>query len=245
MARHYGLWLGFELCLAATVVLAAHDAPASVLEKSMRLGNVDVQYKVVLPNGYDPTKAYPAILVMGEGPQTMDRVESTLERNFRAHAERLGYIVVAPAAPSGQRFFKRGASIFPEFLEAVLRDYRIAGRKFHVAGPSNGGISAFHVAAEHPNYFSSVTAFPGYMWQPTDAKLAAIAKMCVYMFIGENDEYPWHSEMLRETEFLRALGTVVSYTVDTGQTHGLDTLMGANAARLFAGFEATKKGCSH
>jgi hypothetical protein len=51
--------------------------------------------------------------------------------------------------------------------------------------------------------------------------------------------------MKREAEFLRARGTVASYSVEKGQPHRLDTLAGANATRLFDGFEATKAGCSH
>jgi hypothetical protein len=50
--------------------------------------------------------------------------------------------------------------------------------------------------------------------------------------------------MKREAEFLRARGTVARYTVESGQPHRLDTLAGDNAARLFDGFEESRKGCS-
>jgi predicted esterase len=174
----------------------------------------------------------------------MNVVENVLNRNFRDEAEKRGYIVVAPAAPDDQLFFDGGEKIFPEFLKQILADYKIQDNKFHIAGPSNGGIAAFHVAAENPQYFSSVTAFPGYMWQPSAAKLQAISKMCVFMYVGENDEYMWHGEMKKEAETLRAKGTVAHYTVEKGQPHRLDTLAGANAVRLFDDFEETKKGCS-
>ena len=151
---------------------------------------------------------------------------------------------MAPAAPDGELFFEDGARIFPEFLKMILADYKIQDGKFHIAGPSNGGIASFHVAAANPQYFLSVTAFPGYMWEPTPAKLQAISKMCVFMYVGENDEYRWHDEMQREAEFLRAKGTVARYTVEKGQPHRLETLAGANASRLFDGFEETKKGCA-
>ena len=198
---------------------------------------------MVLPDGYDSAKTYPAILALGGGPQTMNTVDGVLQRNLRAEAEKRGYIVVAPAAPDGDLFFYGGGRIFPEFLKKILADYKIQDGKFHIAGPSNGGIAAFHVAAANPQYFLSVTAFPGYMWQPSNDKLLAIAGMCVYMYVGENDEYRWHGEMQREAEFLRAHGTVAQYSVERGQPHRLETLAGANAGRLFDGFEATKKGC--
>ena len=229
---------------AVAVAIAAPHARAEVMEKSKNIAGVMVHYKVVLPAGYDASKAYPAILAMGGGPQTMNTVDSVLTRNLRSQAETRGYIVVAPAAPDGDLFFERGARIFPAFLNAVLADYKIVDRKFHIVGPSNGGIAAFHVAASHPDYFASITAFPGYMWEPTQAKLQAISKMCVFMYVGENDEYRWHAEMKREAEVLRSMGTVARYTVEANQPHRLETLAGDGARRLFDGFDETKKGCS-
>jgi len=236
-----------KLLFSAAVVVAmfaALPARAELLEKSKKVAGATVHYKVVLPSGYDPAKTYPAILAFGGGPQNMNTVDSVLNRNFRAEAEKRGYIVVAPAAPDDQLFFEEGARIFPEFLKMILADYKIQDNKFHIAGPSNGGIAAFHVAAANPQYFLSVTAFPGYMWEPSLAKLQAISKMCVFMYVGENDEYMWHPEMQKEAELLRSMGTVARYTVEKGQPHRMETLAGDNAGRLFDGFEETKKGCS-
>ena len=243
MTKPNSKWMRF-LAAAAIVMFATPRLQAELLEKTKKVSNRTVNYKVVLPDGYDPAKAYPAILALGGGPQTMNTVDNILNRNFRAEAEKRGYIVIAPSAPDGQLFFEEGARIFPEFLKMILTDYKIQDNKFHIAGPSNGGIAAFHIAAGNPQYFLSVTAFPGYMWEPNTAKLQAISKMCVFMYVGESDEYMWHGEMQREAEFLRSKGTVARYTVEKGQPHRLDTLAGPNAGRLFEGFEETKKGCS-
>ena len=234
----------FGVAVVSAILFGGVKATASVQELTKKVAGFTVRYKVVLPDGYDATKTYPAIIALGGGPQTMNSVDGTLNRNFRAEAEKRGYIVVGVAAPDGNLFFEDGARIFPEFLKMILADYKIADGKFHIAGPSNGGIASFHVAAANPQYFLSVTAFPGYMWEPTPAKLQAISKMCVFMYVGENDEYRWHGEMQREAEFLRAKGTVARYTVEKGQPHRMETLAGASASRLFDGFEETKKGCA-
>src|SRR5262249_17289975 len=230
MKRSISKWM-LRVSVVAVVIFATQPLQAELVEKAKKVGGTTVHYKVVLPNGYDATKAYPAILAFGGGPQTMNTVDSVLSRNLRAEAEKRGYIIIAPAAPDGQLFFEDGARIFPEFLKMVLADYKIQDNKFHIAGPSNGGIAAFHVAAANPQYFVSVTAFPGYMWEPTTAKLQAISKMCVFMYVGELDEYMWHGEMQHEAEFLRSKGTVARYTVEKGQPHRLDTLAGPNAGR--------------
>ena len=229
--------------LLATCVAIAQPARAELKELSKKLGGTTVQYKVVLPNGYDAAKAYPAVLVFGGGPQTMNTIDRTLMNNFRAEAEKRGYIVIGVAAPNGQLFFEGGERIFPEFLKMMLADYKIDGGKFHVAGPSNGGIAAFHVAAANPQYFMSITAFPGYLWQPSAGRLQAIAGICSFMYVGENDEYRWHNEMKAEADALRSRGTVARYTVERGQPHRIDTLAGDHAGRLFDGFEEARTGC--
>ena len=173
----------------------------------------------------------------------MDTVDRVLDGNLRGEAEKRGYLVVAPAAPDGDLFFEGGARIFPEFLKMILADYRVQGNKFHIAGPSNGGIAAMHVAGLYPQYFLSVTAFPGYMWEPSMAKLQAISKMCVFLYVGENDPYMWHSEMKKEVEVLRSMGTLARYTVEKGQPHRMATLAGDHAGRLFDNFEEAEKGC--
>ena len=225
------------------VLLAASNAGAEVTQRIMRVAGATVEYKLVLPNGYDAANTYPAILVFGGGPQTMNTIDGALARNFQAEAERRGYLVIGPAAPNGDLFFYDGERVFPEFLDNILAAHKIEGGKFHVAGPSNGGIAAMHVAAKYPQYFLSATAFPGYLWQPTPAKLANLEGICVYLYIGENDDYRWHGEMEREAEYLRSRGSVAQYTVEKGQPHRLETLAGTGASRLFEGFEAARQGC--
>jgi polyhydroxybutyrate depolymerase len=227
----------------AATALAAQTAAAEVSERIMRVAGSTVNYKLVLPNGHDAANTYPAILVFGGGPQTMNTIEGALARNFQAEAEQRGYIVIGPAAPDGDLFFYDGDRIFPEFLDNLLAAHKIEGGKFHVAGPSNGGIAAMHVAAKFPQYFASATAFPGYLWQPTDAKLRNLEGICAFFYIGETDEYRWHGEMEREAAALRARGSVAEYTVEKGQPHRLETLAGPGAPRLFAGFERARQGC--
>ncbi len=232
------------LSLAAVFVfLAGHPAQAEVLERTKTIGGTTVHYKVVLPRNYDASKAYPGVLGFGGGPQTMNVVDSVITRNFKDEAERRGYIVVVPAAPNGQLFFEGGERIFPEFLKQILADYKIEDNKFHIAGPSNGGIAAFHVASLNPQYFLSITAFPGYLWEPTAAHVQAISKMCINMFVGELDPMGWQDLMQQQAAMFRAQGMTAQFSVEKGQPHRLETLAGAHAGRLFDLFEQAKHGC--
>jgi poly(3-hydroxybutyrate) depolymerase len=229
--------------IAALVMLANLPVKAEVLDKTKNIGGTTVHYKVVLPNNYDPSKAYPGVLAFGGGPQTMNTVESIIDRNFRDQAEKRGYIVVAPAAPNDELFFEGGERIFPEFLKQILVDYKIQDSKFHIAGVSNGGISAFTVASLNPQYFLSITAFPGFLQQETPEHVRAISKMCINMFVGEVDPMGWQELMQKEASDFRAKGLTAQYTVEKGQPHRIETLAGPGAARLFNLFEQAQHGC--
>ena len=230
--------------LAMAALTLTGTLHAEVLHQSSRVGQMTVDYEVILPEHYDAQRSYPTILAFGGGPQTMDVVERRVEPNFRDQAEKRGYIVVMPAAPDGQLFFEGGARIFPAFLQQILSTYKVESGKLFAAGASNGGISAFYVASLYPRYFRSITAFPGYLPDPSPARVDAIAGMCIHMFVGQLDELGFGTPMQQEEEFFRQRGMALTYSVEKGQPHGIATLTGSGAARLFDLFDRDRHGCT-
>jgi dienelactone hydrolase len=162
----------------------------------------------------------------------MDMVQVTLVQNWAREAQKRGYIVVIPAAPNGRLFHEDGARVFPEFLNRLLHDYKIRDNKFHIAGMSNGGRSAFFIASSYPSYFSSVTGFPGYLAEDTPERLKALSGLCVHMHVGELDS-GWRSAMQKQAADLRAAGMNLRFTVEKGEQHVIQALTGDGAVRLF------------
>src|ERR1035438_2725492 len=233
----------FVNAIAAVAFLgSAASLHAKAFDKSVDIGDFTVHYKVVLPKDYDAAKAWPAVLAFPPGGQGADMVMTTLVRNWQPEAERRGYIVFIPSAPNGRLFFEEGARVFPEFLDKMLAEYKIRDNKFHVAGMSNGGISAFFVAAAYPQYFWSVTGFPGYLPDATPAHMNALAKMCINMHVGELDS-GWRQPMKDQAAQFRAQGFTVRFTIEKGESHVLGTLQGSGAARLFDQIEEARQGC--
>jgi len=222
--------------------VASHTVAAKVVDKNATIAGLTFYYKVILPKDYDPEKAYPAVLAFPPGGQTMDMVNVTLNQNWAGEAQRRGFMVFIPAAPGGRLFFEEGARVFPEFLDQLLGDYKIRDNKLHIAGMSNGGISAFYVATSYPRYFLSVTGFPGYLPDATAQRVGALAGMCVNMHVGELDT-GWLEDMQRQAAQFRAKGMTVRMTVEKGQSHVIRTLTGDGAARLFDEIEETATGC--
>ena len=217
--------------------LFAVTAHAEVVDKRASIAGMNVQYRVVLPQPYDSSRTYPGVLAFVGGGQTYEMVRNEVDRTWKPEAERRGYIVVLPAASDGQLFFEKGDRIFPHFLDQLLKDYKIEGNKFHIAGHSNGGLSAFHIAAKYPRYFRTLTGFPGYL--PEDENADAIKPMCIFMHVGERD-LVWQGAMEPEMERLKARGFRIQYKVEPKEPHLIQALQGAGVKRLFDQFESCK-----
>jgi poly(3-hydroxybutyrate) depolymerase len=220
----------------------ASSLHAKTYDKSIDLAGVTLHYKLVLPKDFDAAKTYPAVLAFPPGGQGADMVMVTLVRNWAPEAERRGYIVFIPAAPDGRLFVEEGARVFPEFLDKMMVEYKIRDNKFHVAGMSNGGLSAFHIASSYPQYFWSVTGFPGYLPDAAPARVNALARMCIYMHVGEYDS-GWVQQMKDQAAQFRAKGFTVRFTVEKGESHVIGALQGSGAARLFDQIEEAHQGC--
>jgi poly(3-hydroxybutyrate) depolymerase len=229
------------LMIAACAVVSGAGAPGATLVKSGVFGGMQVDYKIILPAAFDSARTYPTILAFGGGPQTMVMVDTGLNRYWGGEAQRRGYIVVSPAAPGGQLFFENGARIFPEFLDMILREYKVEGGRMHVAGFSNGGISAFHVASLYPKYFWSVTGLPGLLNDATPAKVEVLKPICIYMDVGGNDA-GWRGAMEQQSEMFKQKGFTVEFRVEENQNHVL-SLGPEGIKRIFDYLGAANKGC--
>jgi len=237
------IWSSVALAAVAIVATARQPVRAEVLDKHATVSGTVLHYKVILPKGYDPAKTYPAVLAFPGGPQTMEMVEATLGRNWLDQAELRGYIVVIPAAPDSGLFFEGGDRVFPEFLTKLLADFHVLDKKFHIAGVSNGGLSAFHIAATYPQYFWSVTGLPGYLPDATPARVQALAKLCINMYAGELDT-GWLNAERQQADQFRALNFTVQFSEEKGEGHVMRTLDAEGAARLFDQFEQARRGCA-
>jgi predicted peptidase len=223
---------------ALWIVLSAALARAEVVDRKSTIDGMTVEYQVVLPRDYASGRSYPGVLVFGGGSQTFQAVRTEVERTWRPEAEQRGYIVVMPAAPEGQLFFEGGSRVFPRFVELLLSEYRIEPGKLHIAGHSNGGISAFHIASTYPQYFRTITGFPGYL---TDDLVKAggidrIKSMCIFFHVGQRD-IVWRSVLDEQFERFTDLGMKVRFHVEPREDHLIQALQGTGVKRLFDQFE--------
>lgn len=198
-------------------------------------------YYVALPDGYDPAKAYPTIIAFPGGGQDNGLARSIVQGFFEAEAATRGYIVIGPAASGKRVYYREGADMFPEFFEHLKSSYKVKDGKFHLSGLSNGGISAFNIAALHPDYVLSIITFPGYVWRRSDERYAALMDKCIVMYAGSRDT-GWVSQQNRDVEGFRQRGKEVFAHIFEGDGHVPQSLRGDGAKLLFDGIEQ-RLGC--
>ncbi len=229
------------------LMLLAFLVPASfaeVLEDTREFGGLDVRFRIILPNNFDPAQRYPTVLQFPGGSQSWNIVVGSTDADWREKAEQDGYIVISPSAPNRLLFFQDGDRVFPEFLDYILETYPVANNKMHVTGISNGGLSAFHVASLYPDYFLSVTGYPGLLNGATPTRLETLRPLCIYMHVGDRDS-SWLNAMQNQYVALLSQGYNISFDVETDQNHVLDVRKDNLRNRLFAELDRSRLGCSN
>jgi poly(3-hydroxybutyrate) depolymerase len=178
-----------------------------------------IDYALILPDHFDKSKAYPVLLALPPGDQSRQMVEAGLNYYWEAEAKRRGWVVISPVAPSGENFYSGLDQELPPLLDEVARSVVFEGGKVHLAGVSNGGLSAYRVITEFPDRFLSLTVLPGV---PPDARAFAALKnlkgIPVAAFAG-GDDAEWVRGSREASQELDRLGIQNTLTIVPGSGH--------------------------
>jgi pimeloyl-ACP methyl ester carboxylesterase len=128
-------------------------------------------------------------------------------------------VVISPAAPEGESFYTGLDKELPSLLDEVAKFVLFEGGKAHLAGVSNGGLSAYRVITEFPGRFLSLTVLPGI---PPDARaFAALDRLQgipVAAFAG-GDDTQWVRGSRETKQELDRLGIPNTLTIVPGEGH--------------------------
>jgi predicted peptidase len=170
-----------------------------------------LDYWLILPECFDSTRSYPAVLALPPGNQSISQVEWAVKLYYIRQSIQRNWIVISPAAPEGIKFYEGSETLIPLLLNEVDKKYHIEADKCHLAGVSNGGISAFRLAILYPERFQSVTVFPGVPSEDDKSFLYKLLGMPVSMFVGANDTAEWIEETEETVHTLDSLGVTIEY----------------------------------
>ncbi len=198
-------------------------APGAVETGSVDVAGTTIEYVVSVPEGFERGDTAPVLLALPPGGQSLSTTESTVDRVYAAEAQRLGWVVVSPAAPNGVRFFDGAEESLPGFVDWIEAWVTPEGGAPHVAGISNGGISAFRYATQNPDRTLSVITFPGFPRGDADrAALDGLVDIPVRMYVG-GDDTGWIGPAETTVESLEAIGGDIELEIFPGEGHGIES----------------------
>ncbi|MEZ4662578.1 MAG: hypothetical protein R2911_33925 [Caldilineaceae bacterium] len=210
--------------LAVANIEPKQEDSAMIRYETLTLQNgTEIEYAIVLPDKFDESQIYPILLALPPGGQTRDMVDAGLgywADGAMAH----GWIVLSPTAPNGELFFMGSEQLIPEFLQLTAARYKPEGGQYHLAGISNGGISAFRIAGLHPQLFHSIIAAPGYAYSDEDKQmLTRLTNIPIALFVGENDT-GWVTAMQETTATINQLGGFAALEIVPNEGHVIRSL---------------------
>jgi len=199
-----------------------------------------IEYALILPDRFDRARAYPILLALPPGDQSRQMVEAGLHLYWESEARKRGWIIIAPAAPEGESFYTGAENELPNLLDEVAKSVTFEGGKAHLAGVSNGGLSAYRLITEFPDRFLSLTVLPGI--PPDDRTLRALHNLKgipVAAFVGGEDS-GWLRGSREAKQKLDALGIANTLEVVPGEGHVIQL----DPAKLFDLLETRRSGSS-
>ncbi len=137
--------------------------------------SLDLQgYGIYLPPGYDPSRAYPLVLVLHGGSANGNLFLAVVlgnNMNWKEYAQHLwdeylprytpDCIVVAPDGFGQVMWRFMGEQDVLDVIADVERHYRVDEDRVTLAGLSNGGVGAYNVGLRHAWRFNVVQAIAG------------------------------------------------------------------------------------
>lgn len=220
---------GVALLAALASTRAGHAAArnsAPLWEwRSTKVRGVTISYAIAVPPGSQKGQKRNVLLAFPPGGQTKDLVDVGLRRYWAAEGTKRGWIVISPAAPRTGLFMSGSSKLISPFLDAAIAKSGFLADDVALGGISNGGLSAFRAALDHPARYSALVTLPGVPPAGTDAaQLTTLARMRVGLWVGGND-LSWRSSSQRVFDTLAGLSSIqakVSLDVLDGQGHILE-----------------------
>ena len=205
------------------------SAEAAFADGVTTLGQIEidgvlVDYVSVVPDGFRRGDTAPVLFAFPPGGQDIGTTEAVTDSVYRSEAVARGWVVISPAAPGGTLFFNGSETLVPGLVQWMKTWVTPEGDAPHLAGVSNGGISAFRAAGANPELFTSVLVFPGFPRSEEDQEnLEKLGDIPVRMFVGENDT-GWVAPMQETLASLNELGADASLEVVPNEGHVISTL---------------------
>ena len=155
----------------------------------------EFQYAIFLPEGFDPSRKYPAVMFLnGRGENGSDGVRQ-LSNNFGVQIwemkGKFPFVCVAPQCQDQWRYQSEENHRAIAILDDVIRRYNVDPDRIYLTGVSSGGTGVWSMAAEFPDRFAAVAPLcAGSVGLSAEqaAKVYADYQLPIWNFFNRGDE---------------------------------------------------------
>lgn len=178
-------------------------------------GGLRFTMAVVKPAIWTPESSLPVIVALPPGTGDLNMVNAFLRNYWLEEADRRGYIIVSPTV-MGRNLEMTARDVLDTAFGWMDENVSYDRSRMVLAGQSNGGLGAFHVARVRPQWFTSVIVMPGgYGGQGT---LDMLTGKHVLLAVGETDTN-WVQLTHTTRDLLRLSGAEPRVDVVPGAGH--------------------------
>ena len=200
------------ICIASSDVFAGKTVYKWVTSES----GGKVPYAVHLPDGFDATKSYPTLIGPGDGTEG-----SEPGFYWRTDPYSHNWIIV-----DAQIWESKTTTNLDAILDAVLKDYKVEGGKFHAVCWSANSAGIFRLVTDHAKRFHSITGMAGNPGSVNNSDIAALKKLKIQFVVGGNDSY-WLKSARKAHKKLSAGGVNSVLEVVPNAPHVMTDLVGS------------------
>ncbi len=195
---------------------------------------VEIEYTVVLPENYNPSHTYPALVSFAPGGWGTASCDWSLEHLWGASTSSSGWIAVHLVAPDRGWMTHPSHHALEELLDDIMEDHHIEGDKFHLVGFNNGARPATTYSGMSKRYFQSLTTVNNRgiaRWD--DDELRSFSQKRVFLLVCGEDDYTL--ELTHKVEALMSQGgTEVKLTVLDGEGRVPASMLDGGLMRFLA-----------
>ena len=176
-----------------------------------------VRYAISIPDGFDPAKPAPLIVVLhpGGGRIPYYGAEFT-QRIVEPGLRQLRAIMIAPDCPTASWSDPPSDKTVMTLINSLLGEYAIDRKRVLVVGYSMGGHGTWFMASQHQDLFTAAIPMAA---SPRDIPADRLGRQPTYVIHSRADEVVPFEPADRNTRDLRKLGRDVQFEALDAVTH--------------------------
>jgi predicted peptidase len=176
-----------------------------------------VRYAVSVPDGYDPAKPAPLVLVLHPGGQRVPYYGAEFTRRVVEPALRqLRPIMIAPDCPAAAWSDAAADKTVMTLINDAMRAYAIDRKRVLVVGYSMGGRGTWYMASHHQDLFTAAIPMAA---STRDLAIDQLGRQPTYIIHSRADEVVPFEPADRLARDLRKMGREVQFEALDDLTH--------------------------